>query len=41
MGNLFIGTVVNCFGRQKEKITNNSLLTVKEYQYLDLLTKCY
>ena len=41
MGNLFIGVVVTTFSAEKEKITNNTLLTPKEYEYLDICTRGY
>ena len=41
MGNLFIGVVVTTFSAEKEKITNNTFLTTKEYEYLDICTRCY
>ena len=41
MGNLFIGVVVTTFSAEKEKITNNTYLTAKEYEYLDICTRCF
>jgi hypothetical protein len=41
MGNLFIGVVVTTFSAEKEKLTNNTYLTTKEYEYLDICTRCY
>lgn len=41
MGNLFIGVVVTTFIAEKEKITNNTYLTTKEYEYLDICSRCF
>ena len=41
MGNLFIGVVVTTFSAEKEKLTHNTYLTAKEYEYLDICTRCY
>ena len=41
MTNLFIGAVIATFGSEKEKLTHNSELTVLEYEYLDICTRCF
>ena len=39
--NLFVGVVINTFNVEKDKLSNNNLLTMLQTEYLDVLIKVY
>ena len=39
--NLFVGVVINTFDKEKEKLSNNNLMTDLQKEYCEILIKCY
>ena len=39
--NLFVGVVINTFDKEKEKLSNNYLMTDLQKEYCEILIKCY
>ena len=39
--NLFVGVVINTFNIEKEKLSNNKLLTELQSEYCEVLIKCF
>lgn len=39
--NLFVGVVINTFDKEKEKLSNNNMMTDLQNEYCEILIKCY
>lgn len=39
--NLFVGVVIGTFNKEKDKLSNNNMLTKLQHEYLEVLQKCY